>query len=107
MLNSRYAMYFNKRHELDGHVFQGRYGSELIDSPQYFLEVSRYIHLNPVKAELVKHPGEYPWSSYSSYVSENKNPLVSTERIISYFTDKEMYRSYVMGPDPEPAASPR
>ena len=51
MLNSRYAIYFNKRHELVGHVFQGRYGSEIIDSIVYQLEVSRYIHLNPVDAK--------------------------------------------------------
>ena len=56
MLNSRYAMYFNKRHHLVGHVFQGRYGSELIDSADYFLDVSRYIHLNPVEANMVKYP---------------------------------------------------
>ena len=53
MLNSRYAMYFNKRHHLVGHVFQGRYGAELIDSKDYLLDVSRYIHLNPVEANMV------------------------------------------------------
>jgi putative transposase len=49
MLNSRYAMYFNKRHHLVGHVFRGRYGAELIDTAEYLLGVSRYIHLNPLK----------------------------------------------------------
>src|SRR5699024_10648536 len=44
-LNSRYAMYFNKRHRLVGHVFQGRYGAEIIETKDYLLEVSRYIHL--------------------------------------------------------------
>lgn len=100
MLNSRYAMYFNKRHELVGHVFQGRYGSELIDSRQYFLEVSRYIHLNPVEAEIVKHPIDYPWSSYSVYLSQKPNQLVSTEKILSCFADPELYSSYVWGQAP-------
>lgn len=60
MLNSRYAIYFNRRHHLVGHVFQGRYGAELIEKAEYFLEVSRYIHLNPVEDNIVKIPEAYP-----------------------------------------------
>ncbi|WP_235847208.1 hypothetical protein [Neobacillus niacini] len=56
-------MYFNKRHRLVGHVFQGRYGLELIDSSDYLLEVSRYIHLNLVEAKMVKSPEGYRWST--------------------------------------------
>jgi putative transposase len=67
MLNSRYAMYFNKRHHLVGHVFEGRYGAELIDSAEYVLGVSRYIHLNPFEANMVKKPEDYLWSSYNAY----------------------------------------
>ncbi|PLT35783.1 transposase [Bacillus sp. V5-8f] len=101
MLNFRYAIYFNKRHELDGHVFQGRYGSELIDSRKYFLDVSRYIHLNPVEAGLVKNPGDYPWSSYTVYESGQPNTLVTTEKIFSCFDDPKLYREYVRGKIPE------
>ncbi|OLN24127.1 hypothetical protein BTO30_01565 [Domibacillus antri] len=49
-LNFRYAKYFNRRYGYSGHLFQGRYGAELLDSAAYFLEVSRCIHLNPVEA---------------------------------------------------------
>lgn len=97
MLNSRYAMYFNKRHDLVGHLFQGRYGAELIDSSQYFLEASRYIHLNPVKAQMVKYPQDYPWSSYNAFMSEQLNPHITTQKILSYFPEhsKEEYKLYV------------
>ncbi|WHY00375.1 transposase [Neobacillus sp. DY30] len=97
MLNSRYAMYFNKRHTLVGHVFQGRYRSKIIDSTDYLLEVSRYIHLNPVEAKMVKAPEEYRWSSYTTYISESINPLVSTTKILSHFPEpqKENYRKFV------------
>jgi putative transposase len=53
-------MYFNKRHRLVGHVYQGRYGAELIDTKEYLLEVSRYIHLNPVEANMVNFPMNCP-----------------------------------------------
>ncbi|MDR4949883.1 transposase [Neobacillus cucumis] len=101
MLNSRYAMYFNKRHHLVGHVFQGRYGAELIDSKDYLLDVSRYIHLNPVEANMVKSPSDYRWSSYAAYVSISNlvNPHITTTKILSHFPEpqKEHYRKFVEG----------
>ena len=99
MLNSRYAMYFNKRHHLVGHVFQGRYGSELIETADYFLEVSRYIHLNPIEANMVKYPEEYPWSSYLAYISDHANPHITTTKILSHFPEpqNESYRKFVEG----------
>lgn len=104
MLNSRYAIYFNKRHQLDGHVFQGRYGAELIDSAKYFLEVSRYIHMNPMEAKMVISPELYPWSSYPAYFSNVFNPHITTSKVLSYFPEpqKENYRLFVIkGSDPQ------
>ncbi|WP_026572832.1 transposase [Bacillus sp. UNC438CL73TsuS30] len=100
MLNSRYAMYFNKRHHLVGHLFQGRYGAELIDTAEYLLDVSRYIHLNPVGANMVKSPEHYPWSSYSAYISNSHNlEIVTTKEILSFFPEpqKDQYRKFVEG----------
>lgn len=51
-----------------GHLFQGRYRAILVEKDAYALELSRYIHLNPVRAHLVKEPSQYPWSSYLAYV---------------------------------------
>src|SRR4051794_36488596 len=97
MLNSRYSMYFNKRHRLVGHVFQGRYGAELIDSSDYLLDVSRYIHLNPVEAKMVKSPKDYRWSSFSAYIFDSVNPHITTTKILSFFPEpqKENYCRFV------------
>lgn len=69
LVNKRYATYFNARYELTGHVFEKRYFDEPLNSSANMLEVSRYIHLNPVKANLVLRPEDYPWSSYRFYYS--------------------------------------
>ena len=57
-----------------GHLFQGRYRSILVDKDNYLLELSRYIHLNPVRARMAKRPEAYRWSSYSSYLSPRSTP---------------------------------
>jgi REP element-mobilizing transposase RayT len=65
-LNSRYTQRFNRRHGRNGPLFQGRYRALLVDKHTYALAVTRYIHLNPVTARLVRRPEEYPWSSYGA-----------------------------------------
>jgi REP element-mobilizing transposase RayT len=63
-LNSIYCQRFNRRHEQVGHVLQGRFKAPMIDGESYFLRALRYIVLNPVRAGLVTHPGDWRWSSY-------------------------------------------
>lgn len=79
-----YTRYFNRRHQRVGHVFQGRFRSRLIEQEVYLLVASRYVHLNPVRAGLVQHPEEYPWSSYRSYLGGH-DPwgLVEVETVFS------------------------
>ena len=67
LLNGSYTSYFNRRHRRCGHLFQGRFKAHLVDEDGYYLEISRYIHLNPVRARLVEHPQDWPWSSYPGY----------------------------------------
>jgi putative transposase len=67
-LNGRYAAYFNRRHGRVGHLFQGRFRAHVVESEGYYLEVSRYIHLNPVRAGLVERPEDWPYGSYAGYV---------------------------------------
>jgi REP element-mobilizing transposase RayT len=62
-LNAPYVMMFNRRHERVGPLFQGRYRSILVERGLHYWELSRYIHLNPVRAGLVKDPEKYRWSS--------------------------------------------
>jgi len=98
-LNMMYAIFFNKKYDLVGHLFQGRYRDVVIDSDAYNLDVSCYIHLNPVKAGMVDSPEDYPWSSFRNYMGRRKDNIVCTERVLSYFLGKcsESYRKYVEG----------
>ncbi len=73
----RYAQVFNVKYETSGHLFQGRFQAELVDTPQYFQTLIRYIHLNPVKAGIVDTPHEYPWSSYRAYLGTETTPWLS------------------------------
>jgi REP-associated tyrosine transposase len=66
-LNTAYTVYFNKKHKRCGHLFQGRYKSILIETGSYAKVLSQYIHLNPVRSEIVDLPEKYPWSSYEYY----------------------------------------
>ncbi|MAT73437.1 MAG: hypothetical protein CMJ58_28470 [Planctomycetaceae bacterium] len=66
-LNGSYTGYFNRRHRRAGHLFQGRFKGHLIEQQGYFLEISRYLHLVPVRENLAARPEEYCWSSYGGY----------------------------------------
>ena len=65
---TRYAFFYNNRHNRVGHVFQDRFKSELIEDERYLLAVVRYIHNNPVKAGMVSNLEDYHWSSYRAYI---------------------------------------
>ena len=82
-IQQTYTQIFNKRHEKVGHLFQGRYKSFYIDKEVYLLELIRYIHLNPVKAGLVKEPQNYRWSSQRNYYHARVGSWVDTSFITS------------------------
>jgi len=63
-LGGHYARYFNRCYRRSGSLWEGRYKTSLIDSDAYLLKCYRYIELNPVRAGMVEHPRQYPWSSY-------------------------------------------
>ena len=63
-INSSYTSYFNIKHKRVGHLLQGRYKAILVQADAYAAELSRYIHLNPVRAGMVKFPEDYRWTSY-------------------------------------------
>jgi putative transposase len=68
LINTTYTVYFNKKHSRCGHLFQGRFKSILVEAETYAWELSRYIHLNPVRAGIVRRPEDYTWSSYKEYL---------------------------------------
>lgn len=81
-INSSYSNYINRKRERIGHLFQGRFKSILVDSESYFLRLSIYLHLNPVRAKIVEKPEFYPYSSYIDYIDARKNDLVSCNLIL-------------------------
>ncbi len=80
-LTIAYTKWFNRRYRRVGHVFQGRFHSKLIDKETYLLVASRYVHLNPVRANLVRQPADYPWSSYRAYHDPAQDPLRLTDTV--------------------------
>lgn len=97
-INVSYATYFNRKRQRWGHLFQGRFKSILVDADEYLKHLSRYIHLNPVRAKLVESPSQYPWSSYSALVGKGKAPTwLETGWLLSQFGQRksESARNYM------------
>lgn len=96
-INGAYTTYFNIRHGRSGHLFQGRFKAILVEKDSYSEELSRYVHLNPVRAGLVKNPLEYRWSSYRYYIGEQREPeWFTTALILGYLGShgRSTYRKY-------------
>jgi REP element-mobilizing transposase RayT len=83
----RYTRWFNRRAEQMGHLFQGRYKAILVDAEAYLLELIRYIHLNPVRAGLVKDPAAYPWSGHGAYLGKTSVSWLTTDWVLSQFAE--------------------
>lgn len=80
-LFTSYSIYFNRKYKKRGPLFEDRYKSKIIQKESYFLELSRYIHLNPVKANLAKDPYDYPYSSFKEVLGTHKNELIDTDKV--------------------------
>lgn len=100
-INGAYTTYFNVKRKRVGHLFQGRFKAILVEADAYAAELSRYIHLNPVRAWIVKRPEDYPWSSYRSYIGQSRvAEWVKTDFILGYFGQRgaeagASYRTFV------------
>lgn len=75
-LGQRYVQYVNRTYRRSGTLWEGRFRSCLTQEEQYLLACQRYIELNPVRASMVEHPAEYPWSSYRANAQGETNPLI-------------------------------
>lgn len=78
-LQQSYTQYFNRQYGKTGHLFQGRYKAILCDRDAYLLELIRYIHLNPVRAGMVKRADEYLWSSHRTYLEGRSSAWLEVE----------------------------
>lgn len=90
MLNGLYTQYFNASRNRVGHLFQGRYRSIVVQHELYFIEVARYVVLNPVSAGFVKDPADWKWSSYLATTgAAQPEPCFTPEFILKAFGGKE------------------
>lgn len=101
-LNGVYSQYFNRKHKLVGHLFQGRYKAILVEKETYLMELSRYIVLNPVRAGFSRMAEDWKWSSYAYMVTDGYSPdWLRTESLLAHFGPNrkqavESYRRFVM-----------
>jgi len=91
-----YASWHNNRYGRVGHLFQNRYLSEPVESEGYLVHVLRYIHQNPLKANMVKKPEDYPWSSYNDYISayQGNGVNIDADMIMAYFKDQNDFEEF-------------
>jgi putative transposase len=107
---TNYVMYFNRRNDRVGRLFQGPYKAVLVDKDEYLLHLTRYIHQNPTLTKGFLN--EYPYSSYQNYLGEKKSDWVNTDIVLAFFRGpkkeglnlKEFsnYKEFVESYDQEP-----
>jgi hypothetical protein len=93
-LLTAHAMWFNRRHVLKGHVYQGRYHCSPCDSDRYLLATIRYIHLNPVKHGFTRGP-DYRWSTHAEYTRPQTRPWVDAGMGLAHFGGRRRYMEFV------------
>ena len=100
-INGAYTTYYNVKRKRAGHLFQGRYKAIVVEADEYALELSRYIHLNPVRAGMVAKPQDHEWSSYQFFAGFTSPPVwLKTNLILENFGAKNSqakYRNFVEG----------
>jgi len=77
----RYVQYFNYTHRRSGTLWEGRYRATLVEAERYLLTCMRYIEMNPIRAAMVEHPADYPWSSYRANAQGHPDPLVTPHEL--------------------------
>jgi len=101
-LNLKYSLYYRKKRTYVGHLWQGRFKCRIIEEELSFIRCGKYIELNPVKANIVRQPQDYPYSSYCHYALGIKDPIVDDSPLYMNLgsTDVERqlhYREIVIG----------
>ena len=96
-INVSYAAYFNRKRRRSGHLFQGRFKAIVVDADEYLKHLSRYIHLNPIRAGMVEQVKDYQWSSFPALSGYKKGPeWLETGWLLSLFgNDKKRYCQFV------------
>lgn len=96
-LNTAYTVYHNVKRKKVGHLFQGRFKSLIVDKDSYLKELTRYIHLNPVRAKIVSRPEKYHWSSYREYITKIEDGIIDKAMFFRYLKiTPSGYKKYVL-----------
>jgi len=101
-LNGLYTQRFNRRHSMVGHLFQGRYKAILVQKEAYLLELTRYVALNPLRANMVNTPEDWRWSSYPIVTGQEAAPRwLDTDWLLGQFAPErgkaiQRFREFVM-----------
>ncbi|MBA2410532.1 MAG: transposase [Gammaproteobacteria bacterium] len=88
----RYVQYFNFTYKRSGTLWEGRYRAAVIDAEHYLLTCMRYIELNPVRADMVEHPADYPYSSYVANAQGKADPLIAPHSIYRRLAKSDVTR---------------
>jgi REP element-mobilizing transposase RayT len=95
-LQQSYTQYFNRRHRKTGHLFQGRYHAIVCDKDEYLLSLVRYIHLNPVRAKLLRRPERFPYSGHREYCHAEGAKIVDPALVLKLLGGAKRYQRFVM-----------
>ena len=90
-----HSMYFNKRYDRVGGLFQGSFNAKHLDTKKYLLDVSRFIHMGALDIGVA--PEKYEWSSYAAYATQTKYPWIVCRPILQFFTETSDYLRFVQG----------
>ena len=101
-VNGLYTQRFNRAHRRDGPVFRGRYKAIVIEAEAYLASVIRYIHLNPVKAKLVKSPETFQWSSHAQYLTPRSAPAwLAVRQVLDRIGSPRVFHEFVLSGNEE------
>ena len=94
-LNASYTNWVKAKHDIVGPVFQGRYKSILIEDESYLLTLSSYIHLNPLRADMVDKLEDYKYNSFNEYIENLDYEIVDKDFILRKFENIEAYKDFI------------
>ena len=94
-LQQSYTQYFNRRHKKSGHLFEGRYKAILCQEDPYLLELIRYLHLNPVRAGIVRRAEHYEYSGHHAYLQGKTTEIVEPARVLRMLGGSRGYQRFV------------
>lgn len=94
VLNSSYGTFYNKINDRVGFVYRNRFQSQYIYDNSYLKNCIKYIHMNPVKANIVKEESDYKYSSYNNYIDDKQNSIISKQKIIEIFQKEEYINEF-------------